>query len=85
MTDFYVVIAQQLRANPSLEGLGFAAKHEFLKKTTSAGTEVKIKHSGGGVLLLPSKLTYEQVMTAVGGFKGTIERRQPVPQKRKWQ
>ncbi len=48
-----------------------------------AGTEVQIKHSGGDVLLLPGKLTYEQIMTAVGGFKGTIERRQPVRQKGK--
>ena len=55
------------------------------KEFRFAGTEVQIKHSSGGVLLLPSKLTYEQIMTAVGAFKGTIERHQPVPQKRKWQ
>jgi antitoxin VapB len=55
------------------------------KEFRFAGNEVQIKHSGGGVLLLPSKLTYEQIMTAVGGFKGTIERYQPEDQERQWQ
>ena len=55
------------------------------KEFRFAGSEVQIKHSGGGVLLLPSKLTYEQIMTAVGGFKGTIERHQPEDQERRWQ
>jgi antitoxin VapB len=55
------------------------------KEFRFAGNEVQIKHSGGGVLLLPSKLTYEQIMTAVGGFKGVIERHQPKDHKRQWQ
>ena len=55
------------------------------KEFRFAGDKVQIKHSGGGVLLLPSKLTYEQIMTLVGGFKRTIERRQPEDQKREWQ
>ena len=52
------------------------------KEFQFAGNRVQIKHSGGGVLLLPSKLTYEQIMTAVGGFKGTIKRQQPEDQER---
>jgi antitoxin VapB len=48
------------------------------------GDEVLVKRSGGGVLLLPRKLTYEQIMTVVGDFKGKIERRQPRDQKRHW-
>jgi antitoxin VapB len=55
------------------------------KEFRFAGNEVRIKHSGGGVLLLPGKLTYDQIMAAVGGFKGTIERHQPEDQKRRWQ
>ena len=55
------------------------------KEFRFAGKAVQIKHSGGGVLLLPGKLTYEQIMTAVGGFKGTIERQQPEDQERQWQ
>ncbi len=46
--------------------------------------EVIIKRSGGGVLLLPKKITYEQIMAIVGKFKGKIERRQPRDQNRKW-
>ncbi len=46
--------------------------------------EVIVKHSSGGVLLLPRKITYEQVMAIVGGFKGRIGRHQPRDQKRKW-
>ncbi len=46
--------------------------------------EVLIKRSGGGVLLLPKKITYERVMAAVSRFKGKFERRQPKDQKRKW-
>ena len=47
--------------------------------------EVLIKHSAGGVLLLPKKITYERVMAAVSQFKGKIGRSQPKDQKRKWQ
>jgi antitoxin VapB len=32
------------------------------KEFRFAGDKVQIKHSGGGVLLLPSKLTYEQII-----------------------
>jgi antitoxin VapB len=46
--------------------------------------EVLVTRSGGGVLLLPKKITYEQVMAVVGRFKGRMERRQPKDQKRKW-
>lgn len=48
------------------------------------GDEVLVKHSSGGVLLLPKKITYEQVMAVVSQFKGKFERRQPRDQKRKW-
>jgi len=48
------------------------------------GSEVRIKRLGGGILLLPTTLTYEQIMTALGQFKGEIERQQPADQKRKW-
>jgi antitoxin VapB len=55
------------------------------KEFQFAGNKVQIRHSGAGVLRLPSKLTYEQIMTAVGDFKGTIERQQPEDQERQWQ
>ena len=48
------------------------------------GDEVFITRSGAGVLLLPARLAYEQIMTVVGGFKGEIKRQQPKEQKRKW-
>lgn len=54
------------------------------KEFRFAGTEVLIQHAGGGVLLLPSKLTYEQIMAAVVGFKGNLERHQPEDQDRQW-
>ncbi len=46
--------------------------------------EVIVKRSAGGVLLLPRKITYEQVMAIVGKFKGKFVRRQPRMQKRRW-
>ena len=48
------------------------------------GDEVIVKRSGGGVLLLPKKITYEQIVNALSQFKGKFERRQPKDQKRKW-
>ena len=48
------------------------------------GDEVLVKRSVGGVLLLPKKITYEQIMAIVSQFKGGIRRRQPKEQKRKW-
>jgi hypothetical protein len=38
-----------------------------------------------GVLLLPGKLTCEQIMAAVGQFKGKIKRHQPKDQTWQWQ
>ena len=46
--------------------------------------EVFVKRSAGGVLLLPKKITYEQIMAVVSQFKGKFERREPKDQKRKW-
>ena len=48
------------------------------------GSEVLIQRSGSGVLLLPTRLTYEQIMAVLGLFNGKIERRQPKDQKRLW-
>jgi antitoxin VapB len=49
------------------------------------GDEVVVKRSSsGGVLLLPKKITYEQVTAAFSQFRGKFERRQPRDQKRKW-
>jgi antitoxin VapB len=49
------------------------------------GSEVLIKRSGNGVLLIPTRQTYEQIMAVLNQFKGTIERQQPKDQKRRWQ
>jgi antitoxin VapB len=47
--------------------------------------EVIIKRSSGGVLLLlPKRITYERVMSTVGKFHGRFARRQPRQQKRRW-
>ena len=54
------------------------------KEFRFAGTEVQIKRSGAGILLLPTQLTYEQVMAVVSRFRGKIERRQPKDQTRQW-
>jgi antitoxin VapB len=48
------------------------------------GDEVQVKRSSGGVLLLPMKITFEQIMAVVGQFKGKLVRRQPRTQKRRW-
>lgn len=48
------------------------------------GDEVLVKRSSGGVLLLPMKITYEQIMAVVGQFKGNMVRRQPRMRKRRW-
>jgi antitoxin VapB len=54
------------------------------KEFRFAGEEVQIKRAGAGVLLLPTSLTYEQVMTVVSRFKSSLERRQPGDQARRW-
>lgn len=54
------------------------------KEFRFAGDEVHIKRAGAGVLLLPTSLTYEQVMTVVSRFKGSLERQQPTDQTRHW-
>ena len=38
--------------------------------------EVLIKRSGGGLLLLPKKISYDQIMAVVDQFKGEITRAQ---------
>ena len=54
------------------------------KEFRFAGEEVQVKRAGAGVLLLPTSLTYEQVMSVVGRFKGSLERQQPTDQIRRW-
>ncbi|MBI3069182.1 MAG: AbrB/MazE/SpoVT family DNA-binding domain-containing protein [Betaproteobacteria bacterium] len=48
------------------------------------GDEVLVKRSGGGVLLLPKKITIEQLDAILSQFRGKFVRRQPKDQKRKW-
>ncbi|MGH8294331.1 MAG: antitoxin [Steroidobacteraceae bacterium] len=55
------------------------------KEFRFAGDEVQIKRAGAGVLLLPTRLSYEQIMAVLARFKGEpIERRQPQDQARRW-
>lgn len=54
------------------------------KEFRFTGEEVQIKWAGAGVLLLPTSLTYEQVITIVARFKGSLERQQPTDQTRQW-
>ena len=54
------------------------------KEFRFAGDEVQIKRLGAGVLLLPGKRTYEQIMAVIARFKGQIERQQPQDQTRDW-
>lgn len=42
------------------------------------------KHTVNQAVRPLKKLTYEQVMAIVGGFKGRIGRHQPWDQNRKW-
>ena len=46
--------------------------------------EVLIKRSAGGVLLLPKKITLEQLDAILSQFRGKFVRRQPRMQKRRW-
>jgi len=55
------------------------------KEFRFAGEEVQVKRVGAGVLLLPTHLTYEQIMAVVQRFKGTLERERPEDQLRRWQ
>lgn len=55
------------------------------KEFRFAGEEVQVKRVGAGVLLLPTHLSYEQIMAVIARFKGPIERQQPKDQVRRWQ
>ena len=46
--------------------------------------EVVVKRTSGGVLLLPKRITLEQLDTILGTFRGRFARRQPRMQKRRW-
>ncbi len=48
------------------------------------GDEVYVGRVAGGVLLLPKKITYQQVMDILGKFRGRIKRSQPRNQERSW-
>ena len=48
------------------------------------GDEVYVDRVAGGVLLLPKKITYQQVMEILGKFRGRIKRSQPRIQERSW-
>lgn len=46
--------------------------------------EVVVKRASGGVLLLPKRITMEQLDSILGAFRGRLVRRQPRMQKRRW-
>jgi antitoxin VapB len=47
------------------------------------GNEVAIKRTAyGGVLLMPKKMTFEQISAIIDQFRGRFVRRQPAMQKR---
>jgi len=46
--------------------------------------EVLVKRASGGVLLLPKRITMEQLDSIRGAFRGRFVRRQPRMQKRRW-
>lgn len=47
--------------------------------------EVMVKRAaGGGVLLLPKRITMEQLDAILGSIRGRFVRRQPRMQKRRW-
>lgn len=46
--------------------------------------EVVVKRTASGVLLMPKKITMEQLDAVLGQFRGQFVRRQPPPQKRRW-
>ena len=46
--------------------------------------EVIVKRSSGGVLLLPKRITLEQLDSILAAFAGRFVRRQPRMQKRRW-
>lgn len=46
--------------------------------------EVMVKRASGGVLLLPKRITLEQLDSILGAFRGRFVRRQPGMQKRRW-
>ena len=55
------------------------------KEFRFSGEEVQVKRVGAGVLLLPARATYEQIMAVIGRFKGPVKRNQPADQIRHWQ
>ena len=46
--------------------------------------EAIVKRSSGGVLLLPKRITMEQLEAVLSQFRGKLVRRQPRMQKRRW-
>ena len=46
--------------------------------------QVVVKRASGGVLLLPMRITLEQLDSILGEFRGRFVRRQPRMQKRRW-
>jgi antitoxin VapB len=46
--------------------------------------EVLVKRTASGVLLMPKKITLEQLDAILAQFHGRLVRRQPAPQKRRW-
>ncbi len=48
------------------------------------GTEVEISKVGNVLVLRPKRLSYDDVIAAVAGFKGKIRRQQDPDQPRDW-
>ena len=46
--------------------------------------EVMVTRTASGVLLMPKKITIDQLNAVLGQFRGRFVRRQPALQKRRW-
>ena len=78
-------IAPQPFEGPARDDEG-SRRHAVLAAAdrTLALRRISSRFVAGGVLLLPKKMTYDQIMEVVGEFKGRIVRTQPRAQKRRW-
>ena len=54
------------------------------KEFRFADSEVMVRRTATGVLLLPKKITYDQAMRVAAMFNGRLARKQPAMQKRRW-
>ena len=82
--DGYAVYTFCIMATAKVFKHGNSQAVRLPKEFRVEGDEVEVSRVGRVIILRPKRISYEDALAAVAGFKGKLTRRQDADQERDW-